>query len=112
MVLRCWVRKGIILTRYHTRSSRPMDRLRPGSWLPLLCNRSNYFTNMKTFPLIIVLAILPAFLKAQGKICQIDLHHIESKPLPVSLPMRGTSPDGSTLSVNSLYFEKDGRPWF
>jgi len=67
---------------------------------------------MKTFFVFICLGVLPVLSRAQDKGYEIDLRHVVPKPAPAVLPMSGTSPGGERLSVNSQYFEKDGRPWF
>lgn len=61
---------------------------------------------------------------AQGKLYEIDLRSTQTQTSsvsirnippqisPVSIGMTGTNPSGETLSVNSSYFEKNGKPWF
>lgn len=49
---------------------------------------------------------------AQETAVTIDLRQVAPAAAPTPLPMRGTRPNGETLSVNNRYFEKDGVPWY
>jgi len=42
----------------------------------------------------------------------IDAKTEASQPQPILFPAGGRSPDGHTLSVNSRYLMRDGKPWF
>ncbi|SDF50620.1 Glycosyl hydrolases family 35 [Mucilaginibacter pineti] len=48
---------------------------------------------------------------AQNTVYEIDLTHGQI-PRQVPLNFSGESPSGTTLSVNSRYFERNGKPWF
>jgi len=60
--------------------------------------------------LLIFISIVSFSLSAQV-FSVIDASHLASfKPIPI--PMKGENPQGVALSVNSRYFEKNGKPWF
>lgn len=66
-------------------------------------------------PILKVAALLFVFLHfyyANGQtVYTIDASQL-SKGNLLHLPMKGSNPDGTILSVNNYYFEKDGKPWF
>lgn len=43
---------------------------------------------------------------------EINLVNLGPTKPPVAIEMKGTNPDGETLSVNNRYFEKNGKAWF
>jgi len=57
--------------------------------------------------------ILCCFILSQlrAQVYKIDVGNALSKQR-TAIPMRATNPEGMVLSVNSQYFEKDGKPWF
>ncbi|NRF39555.1 beta-galactosidase [Pedobacter foliorum] len=51
------------------------------------------------------------FSQLRAQVYKIDVHNTSEKQKTV-IPMSAKSPKGTVLSVNSQYFEKDGKPWF
>ncbi|WP_214227891.1 beta-galactosidase [Pedobacter sp. B4-66] len=51
------------------------------------------------------------FSQLKAQIYKIDVDNTSEKQKTV-IPMSAKSPKGTVLSVNSQYFEKDGKPWF
>ena len=50
--------------------------------------------------------------KASSSPIVIDAKTAPSRPQPLPFPAGGQTPDGHTLSVNSRYLVRDGKPWF
>src|SRR5690349_18683215 len=51
------------------------------------------------------------FSQLKAQVYKIDVGDVPDKEKTV-IPMSATNPNGTVLSVNSQYFEKDGKPWF
>lgn len=51
------------------------------------------------------------FSQLKAQVYKIDVHNTSEKQ-KTGIPMSAKSPKGTILSVNSQYFEKDGKPWF
>lgn len=62
--------------------------------------------------LLLVFCLTGFTLPLHAQELTIDLRHVPVPAAPVSLPMQATNPSGETLSVNSQYFERNGKPWF
>ena len=48
---------------------------------------------------------------AQPAVYEINAGNIAARPA-LKIDMQGSNPRGTKLSVNSLYWEKNGQPWF
>lgn len=60
------------------------------------------------FSLFILLVGFSAF--AQSKVYEIDARNLAKKEIK-AIGMSATNPQGTNLSVNNRYFEKNGKPW-
>lgn len=51
------------------------------------------------------------FTQINAQMYEINASSLSSKKI-IQLPFSGTNPSGDKLSVNNIYFEKNGQPWF
>nr|WP_199081352.1 beta-galactosidase [Pedobacter sp. ASV19] len=66
---------------------------------------------MLKIKLIVLILCIFSLAQLKAQVYKIDIFNASDKQ-PLNIPMSAKAPDGTTLSANSQYFEKNGKPWF